>query len=127
VPARPGTVRGRLRAVSDRSPSEPQAPARECGQITHWRLQGRYREETIAALAGLLFGEKVIERLTADQVRQFCFALEFAVRGGVAQRTLAGAITRLSKRDDRAEAAEALRIWLVQKANERELPGRQAA
>jgi hypothetical protein len=53
--------------------------------------------------------------------------LEFAVRGRVAPRTLAAAITRLEKREDSVKAAEKLRAWLVEKANTRELVGRPKA
>jgi hypothetical protein len=60
-------------------------------------------------------------------VRELAVSLEFAVRGRDSQRTLAGALTRLSERDDRAEAARALRAWLIRRANERELLGRRRA
>jgi hypothetical protein len=59
----------------------------------------------------------VLERLNRGQLRELAVSLEFAVRGRVAQRRLTGAITRLSKRDDREGAARALRDWLIEKAN----------
>jgi hypothetical protein len=45
----------------------------------------------------------------------------------VRPRTLDQAIARLSTRDGRGQDAKALRAWLVEKANERELPGRSKA
>jgi hypothetical protein len=54
-------------------------------------------------------------------------SLALAVRGRVSQPTLAEALAPLSGRDDRGEAAKALRPWLVERANERELPARRRA
>jgi Rad52/22 family double-strand break repair protein len=109
---------GRLRAVSDGEPGDPPATALDRQQIAHWRLVGRYKDETIAALAELLVGEKLLERLSHAQVRTLSHTLEYAVRGQVAQPTLAGAITRLAKREDRDLAAQELERWLRQKAAE---------
>jgi len=112
--------------VTDGGPAEPPSLASAHQQIARWRHSGRYKHETVAALAGLLFGE-TIERLSRDQLRELALSLEFAVRGRVAQRTLGGAISRLSKRDNREETARALRAWLIEKANERELLGQRKA
>jgi hypothetical protein len=96
--------------------------------VARWRRAGRFENDTVAALAALLFGERRLERLDDRQSRELALCLEFAVRGRVAERTLAGAITRLSARDAREEAARALCAWLIQRANEREqLGGRRAA
>jgi hypothetical protein len=84
TPARPQTARGRLRAVSDGEPGDPPATALERQQIAHWRMAGRYKDETISALAGLLVGERLLDRLSHAQVRTLSHALEFAVRGRVA-------------------------------------------
>jgi hypothetical protein len=54
-------------------------------------------------------------------------SLESAVRATVAQPTLATARTRLSKRDDRPGAAKALRAWLIENADERDLVRRRKA
>jgi hypothetical protein len=116
--ARPQTARGRLRAVSDGEPGDPPATALERQQIAHWRMVGRYKDETISALAGLLVGERLLDLLSHAQVRTLAHALEFAVRGRVVQPTLAGAITRLSKREDREQAAAELQRWLRRKADE---------
>jgi hypothetical protein len=123
----PATPLSRLRPVTDDIPGEPPANANGRGEVAHWRRAGGFKEDTVAALAELLFGEPRLERLDDRQAGELAMSLEFAVRGRVAQRTLAGAITRLSKRDDCAEAAKALRVWLIDKANERELLGQRKA
>jgi hypothetical protein len=126
-PVRPQTVQGRLRAVSDGAPGEPPATALDRKQIAHWRGVGRYKEETVAALAGLVCGERVLERLSHRQVKRLSWLLECAVRGRVSQRSLAGAVTRLAKSDEREQAAEELERWLVGKADEVGLLGRREA
>jgi hypothetical protein len=127
APERPQTVQGRLRAVSDGTPGEPPATALDRRQIAHWQAVGRYKEETVAALAALACGERVLERLTHPQVKRLSWLLECAIRGRVSQRSLAGTITRLSKRDQRDQAAEELERWLAQKADEVGLLGRREA
>jgi Rad52/22 family double-strand break repair protein len=118
---------GRLRPVADGPDCEPPAGAAKGAEVARWRRAGRLEQDTVAALAALLFGERKLERLDDRQVRELAVSLEFAVRGHVSQNTLAGAVTRLSQRDDRAEAATALRVWLIQRANERDLLGRRRA
>ncbi len=125
------TVQGRLTAVSDGTPGPAPASALERQQIEHWRSVGRYKPETIAALAALICDQRMLDRLTHQQVRKVALTLEIAVRGKVAQRDLASSLTRLAKRDDREQAAEDLQERLVAKANEAELTpparGRRAA
>jgi hypothetical protein len=117
----------RRRAVTDGAPG-PAVSAHSREELAHWRRVGSYGEETVTALAGLLFGEQTLARLDDGQLGELALSLEFAVRGRIAQRTLARAITRLSNRDDRADAARALRAWLIEQANQRELlGGRRAA
>lgn len=123
TPARTTAPVGRLRAVPGGPNGEPPASA----EVAGWRRAGRFEEDTVAALAALLFAERRLERLDDRQARELAASLEFAVRGQVSERTLAGALKRLSQRDDRAEAAKALRAWLIQRANERELLGRRRA
>jgi Rad52/22 family double-strand break repair protein len=126
-PVRAARSVGRLRPVADGGRREPPADSGHRVELARWRRAGRFEQDTVAALAGLLFGEGRLKRLDDPQVGELALCLEFAVRGRVAPRTLAGAITRLSKRDDREEAARALRAWLIEKANERELLGRRRA
>jgi hypothetical protein len=114
---------GQLRPVADEPGGEPSAGA----EVARWRRAGRFEDDTVAALAALLFGERRLEHLDDRQLPELAASLEFAVRGQVSERTLARALTRLSERDDRAEAARALRAWLIQRANERELLGRRGA
>jgi Rad52/22 family double-strand break repair protein len=118
---------GRLRAVADPAPALPTVRANEREQLAHWRRAGRFKQDTVAALADLLFRERRLERLDDRQVGELAMLLEFAVRGRVGQRTLAGAIARLSRRDDPREAARALCTWFVERASERELLGRRRA
>jgi Rad52/22 family double-strand break repair protein len=120
-------VTGRLRAVSDGSAGEPPATALDRQKIAHWRQAGRYREETVSAMAELACGEKVLERLSRDQVRRVAWLLELAVSGRVSQRTLAGAVTRAGRRPQRDEGARALEAWLREKADEVGLLGRREA
>jgi RecB family exonuclease len=84
--------------VSDGSPGGPPATALDRQKIAHWRQAGRYRDETVAAIAELACGEKVLERLSSDQVTRVAWLLELAVAGRVSQRTLAGAVTRARSR-----------------------------
>jgi hypothetical protein len=58
--APPLTLAGRLSAVTDGTAGDPPATALERQQIAHWRMVGRYTQETIAALAELLLGEKAL-------------------------------------------------------------------
>jgi hypothetical protein len=120
-------TRLKLRAATDSAPGGSASPAGNRELLARWRRAGRFEQDTVAALADLLFGEGRLKRLDDPQVGELAHCLEFAVRGRVAPRALAGAITRLSKRDDREEAAKALRAWLIEKANERELLGRRRA
>jgi hypothetical protein len=79
-----------------------------CGdQVVHWRRAGRFKEETIAALADLVFGDRRLEHLDGRPLDELAVSLEFAVRGRVEQRGLAGTVNRLSRRDARIEAAKA--------------------
>jgi hypothetical protein len=126
-PERPQTVQGRQRAVSDGTPGEPPATALDRKQIAHWRGVGRYKQETVEALAALACGQQVLERLSHREVKRLAWLLECAVRGRISQRTLAGTITRLAKRDERDRAAEELDRWLVQKTDEVGLLGRREA
>jgi hypothetical protein len=114
---------GRLRPVAGGPDGEPPAGA----EVARWRRAGRFEQETVAGLSALLFGERGLERLDDRQVGELAVSLEFAVRGQVSERILARSLTRLSERDDRAEAARALRAWLIQRANKRELLGRRSA
>jgi hypothetical protein len=118
---------GRLRPVADGPDGEPPGGAGNRAEVARWRRAGRFEQDTVAALAGLLLGERRLERLDDREAGELALCLEFAVRGRVAQSTLTGALARLSQRDDREEAARALRAWLVQRANERELLGRRRA
>jgi Rad52/22 family double-strand break repair protein len=127
APARPVRPVGRLRPVADEPDGEPPADAGNGSEVARWRGTGRFEDDTVAALAALMFGERKLERLDDRQVRELATSLEFAVRGQVSERMLAGALTRRSQRDDRAEAARALRAWLIQRANEVELLRRRRA
>jgi hypothetical protein len=118
---------GRLGPVADGGRREPPAAAANGAELARWRRAGRFEQDTVAALAGVLFDERRLERLDDRQVCELALCLEFAARGRVAQRTLARALTRLSQRDDREEAARTLRAWLIQRTNERELLGRRRA
>ena len=117
----------RLRAVSDGSPGEPPATALDRKQIAHWQQAGGYKDETVSALAELACGEKIVERLSRDQVKRVAWLLELAATGRVSQRTLAGAITRATRRYDLAKGAEELERWLREKADEVGLLGRREA
>jgi hypothetical protein len=127
TPERQELVRGRLRAASDGSPGEPPATALDRRALAHHRQAGGYKDETVSALAALACGEKVIERLTRDQVKRLARLLELAVAGRVSQRTLAGAVTRASRRYDLAKGAAELERWLREKAAEVGLLGRREA
>ena len=116
-----------LRAVSDGKPGEPPATARDREQIARLQQAGRYKDETVSALAGLMCGEKVVERLNREQVKRVAWLLELAVAGRVSQRTLAGAVTRATRRYDLAKGAEELERWLGEKADEVGLLGRREA
>ena len=120
-------VKGRVRAVSDGSPGEPPGTAIDRRKIAHWQQAGGYKDETVAALAELACGEKILERLTAEQVRRVAWLLELAVGGRVSQRTLAGAITRATRRYDLEKGAAELEAWLRIKADEVGLLGRREA
>jgi Rad52/22 family double-strand break repair protein len=115
---RPQTVRGRLQAVSDGTPGEPPATAIDRQLIARWRQAGAYEEETVAALAGLACGERVVERLDREQVRRVAWLLELAVAGRVSQISLANAVTRAARRYEFAKRAEELEAWLRQQADD---------
>jgi hypothetical protein len=53
----------------------------------------------------MLVGERLLDGLSHTEVRKLSHTLELAVRGRVAQPILAGAGMRLSKREDREQAA----------------------
>ena len=120
-------VSGRMLAVSDGSPGQPPATAVDRRKVSHWQAAGAYKDETVAALAELACGEKILERLTVEQVRRLAWLLELAVAGRVSQRTLAGAITKATRRYDLAKGAEELERWLREKADEVRLLGRREA
>jgi hypothetical protein len=61
TPVEPARPVGRLPRVAEGGPAEPRAGARD--QIVHRRRAGRFEEDTVAALADLLFGEGRLERL----------------------------------------------------------------
>jgi hypothetical protein len=69
----------------------------------------------------------VVERLSREQVKRLAWLLELAVAGRVSQRTLAGAVTRATRRYDRAKGVEKLERWLREKADEVGLLGRREA
>jgi hypothetical protein len=127
TPERQQLVQGRLRALSDGSPDEPPATALDRRALAHWQQAGGYSDETVSALAGLACGEKVIERLSREQLKRVTELLELAVAGRVSQRTLAGAITRAARRYDLAKGAAELERWLREKAAEVGLLGRREA
>ncbi len=132
VPADPSVlaerVAGRLVAVTDGSPTDPPANAKDRALIAEWQRVGGYRDETVGRLAEIACGEKIVERLSFRQVKQVAWLLECGARGKVSQRTLQGALTRLIKREeDEATKAEALRRWLTEKADEVGLLGRREA
>jgi hypothetical protein len=124
----PGSPVARLRPVSDTRRGQPPVREHDHEQVSRWQRAGRFDDETVATLAEFLFGEHRLDRLDDRQAGELAIAIELAVRGRVAQRTLAGAIARLSGRGDRPEAARALRGWLIEKANQPEqLDGRRGA
>jgi hypothetical protein len=124
----PGSPVVRPWPVTDARRGEPLVRGNDHEQVACWQRAARFDDETVAALAEFLFGEHRLDRLDDRQAGELATSLELAVRGRVAQRALAGAIVRLSGRDDRPEAARALRGWLIEKANRRErLDGRRAA
>lgn len=99
-------------------------------QVEHWAATGRYKAETVAALATLLCGERDLEKLDREATRKLATALEFAVRGKVTDRELGGKVAELAKHEQREQAAIELNEWLVGRANEAELtpaPRRRAA
>ena len=69
----------------------------------------------------------MIERLSHGQVRKVAWLLELAVAGRVSQRTLAGSVTRATRRYDQAKGAEEFEAWLREKADEVGLLGRREA
>jgi hypothetical protein len=69
----------------------------------------------------------VLERLTRDQVKRLAWLLELAVAGRVSQGSLAGAVTRATRRYDLAKGAAELERWLREKAAEVGLLGRRQA
>lgn len=121
------TVSGRMQAVSDGSPGAPPATAVDRRKISHWQQAGGYKEETISALAALSCGERIVERLSPEQVRRLSWLLELAVAGRVSQRTLAGAVTRATRRYELEQGAGELERWLREKADEVGLLGRREA
>jgi hypothetical protein len=127
TPVRAAAPVGRPRPVPNTTRPEPPAASRNRGEVARWRRAGRFEEDTVAGLAAVMFGERKLESLDDRQARELAVSPEFAVRGQVSEHTLAGALERLSERDDRAEAARALRAWLIQRANEVELLRRRRA
>jgi hypothetical protein len=92
-----------------------------------WQEKGRYGDETVRSLAGLVCDGDALQRLTQDQLGELAFLLECAVRGKVTGRSLDSWLTQLAEGDDRRGAAETLRARLVEKTNEVELLGRREA
>jgi hypothetical protein len=127
APVQPGSPVARPWPVTDAKRGEPPVREHDHDRVARWQRAARFDDETVAALAEFLFGERRLDRLDDRQVGELGMSLELAVRGRVTQRTLAGAITRLSGRDDRLEAARALRAWLIEKTPQRELPDRRRA
>jgi Rad52/22 family double-strand break repair protein len=120
-------VAGQLRAVTDGTPAATPATALDRQKVAHWTQAGRYKEETVSAIAELVCGEKVLERLSREQVRKVAWLLELAVAGRVTQRTLAGAVTRGTRRYEIEKGGKELEAWLRQKADEVGLLGRREA
>jgi hypothetical protein len=115
---RPGTdpapldrdvVTGRLRAVNDGTPGQPPATALDRQKIAHWREAGRYKEETVAAIARARLPRRGARAPGRDQVRSVAWLLELVVAGRVSQPDAAGAVTRASRRYERVEGARELR------------------
>lgn len=76
------TVQGRLTAVSDGTPGFARASALERKAIEYRRMMGRYKPETVEALAALMCGQRMLDRLTREQVRKL--ALTLPTCGGLA-------------------------------------------
>jgi len=120
--ARGLAVSARLVAVTDGSPGDPPATALDRRKIAHWVQAGHYQDDTIASLAGLVCGERIVERLTHEQVGELAALLESAVRGRVTQADLADLVTRLESLDGERSAAVRLRRQLQQQANAADRP-----
>jgi len=74
---------------------------------------GGYQPDTVAALAELLFAERQVERLSEAQVRDLRTMVEAARVGGIAQRTLAGQLTKALGSEDRPAARAKLGAWVL--------------
>jgi hypothetical protein len=116
-----------LRAVTDGGPTPPPATPAERRELRRRQERGGFRDETVKALARLLTGEGIVDRLSSQQVGELGFLLECAARGGISQRSLQTSLTRLAKRQDRVRAAGELRARIVARSNRARAGGRRAA
>jgi hypothetical protein len=127
APGEPGHTRPSAAADGVQPMADPLAGRSAAERLAYWQEKGRYRDETVRSLAGLVCDGDALQRLTQDQLGELAFLLECAVRGKVTGRSLDSWLTQLAEGDDRRGAAETLRARLVEKTNEVELLGRREA
>ena len=126
-PRAPTTVGGGLRAVSSGQPSEAPATPLERRRLNERIERSPYSSETVKALAELVHGQGILDRLTAGQADDLGLLVEVAERAAITEPAMKGQLTKLAKREDRQAAAAWLRQRLIDRANERQLLGRRAA
>jgi hypothetical protein len=117
-------VGGRLVAVSTGTLGDPPATALDRRQIAQWRQAGHYREETIAAVSTVLYGEP-LDRLSHAQPRDLAMALEFGARRSEAGRPRRG--RRADREVGRADAGRGRAACLARRARQRARAARPQA
>jgi hypothetical protein len=90
-------------------------------------VQAGIDEDQVGLLAQLLCGERILDRVGEEQLGQVRSALEIVVEAGVPPSAFIRALARAAAKPQPAEAAEALRRWLVSQSERTHGGGRAAA
>lgn len=96
---------------------EDESPA-PGGQLGALMRTGGYEQATVQALCELLFDASSVEALEELELRQLCELLKTARAGVTHDGQLARATVAGAQQQDRAEACQRLRRWLVERAQE---------
>ena len=108
-----------LRAVTDGRPQEAPATIHERRRLMAVIAAGGYQEETVKELAGLVLGERLLDRLSRGQVERLAGMIERGAAGAVTNAVLADRVGGAHRQRDGAAAVERIEVWLAGPAAER--------
>lgn len=110
--------RPELRAVPAAGEQPAAALSHEQQLIAERRTRGAIKEETVAALAELMYGERELAKLKPAQARNLAELLALVIRGGVSDPALAKGVAAARKRENVAQGRRGLRNGLKRRAAE---------